>query len=93
MNHINPLSDFFSAIKNDYRISPMHIAVYAALLQYRSGKGFVNPIMVFSSEIIVIAKISSANTYHKCIRELDNYGYLEYKPSFKKTCGSKVYFK
>lgn len=93
MNYIKPLSDFFTAIENDYRISPMHIAVYAALLQYRSGKGFINPIVVFSSEIIVIAKISSANTYHKCVQELHQYGYLVYKPSFKKTCGSKVYFK
>ncbi|UUW08626.1 hypothetical protein NLG42_21290 [Flavobacterium plurextorum] len=92
MNCINPLSDFFTAIENDYRISPMHIAVYAALLQYRSAKGFINPIMVFSCEITAIAKISSPNTYHKCVQELHQYGYIKYKPSFKKTRGSEVYF-
>lgn len=31
MEKLKPLSDFFTAIENDYRISPMHIAIYAAL--------------------------------------------------------------
>lgn len=92
MEKLKPLSDFFTAIENDYRISPMHIAIYAALLQFRSVKGFINPIFVFSSEIIVIAKVSSANTYHKCVQELHQYGYIKYRPSFKKNCGSEVYF-
>jgi hypothetical protein len=96
MEKLKPLSDFFTAIENDYRISPMHIAIYAALyaalLQFRSVKGFINPIFVFSSEIIVIAKVSSANTYHKCVQELHQYGYIKYSPSFKKNRGSEVYF-
>lgn len=48
MEKLKPLSDFFTAIENDYRISPIHIAIYAALLQFRSVKGFINPIFVFS---------------------------------------------
>ncbi|MNE45691.1 hypothetical protein D3C87_791200 [compost metagenome] len=92
MEKLKPLSDFFTAIENDYRIGPMHIAIYAALLQFRTVKGFINPIFVFSSEIIVIAKVSSANTYHKCLKELSEYGYVKYVPSFKKTQGSKIYF-
>lgn len=92
MNNLKPLSDFFSAIEKDFRISTTHIAIYAALLQCRAGKGYINPIEVYRHEVTCIAKISSPYTYHKCIHELSNYGYLKYVPSFKKTSGSKIYF-
>jgi len=92
MEALKPLSDFFSAIENDYRISITHIGIYAALLQYWSEHHFENPIHVFSYEIMRIAKISASTTFHKAIRELSEYGYLKYEPSFKRNQGSKVYF-
>ena len=92
MDTLKPLSDFFLAIEKDFRISTTHIAIYAALLQYRTVKGFINPIQVFRREVTPIAKISSPYTYHKCIQELSDYGYIKYIPSFKKTQGSKIYF-
>lgn len=92
MENLKPLSDFFLAIENDFRISTTHIAMYMALLYYRADKGFINPIQVFRRDLTPIAKISSLYTYHKCIQELSEYGYIKYEPSFKKTQGSKVYF-
>lgn len=86
------LTDFFEAIKHDARISITHIGIYAALLQYRIQNDFTNPIQVFSHEIMSIAKLSSAITYHKCVRELSEYGYIRYEPSFNRTKGSKIYF-
>ena len=92
MEILSPLSHFFSAIENDYRISITHIGIYAALLQFRMDKGFVNPIEAFSYEIMPIAKISGSNTYHKCIRQLHEYGYIKYEPSFKNNQRSKIFF-
>ncbi len=92
MEQLNPLSDFFSAIQQDGRISITHIGIYAALLQYRIDNGFINPIQVFSYEIMQLAKISAPITYHKCVRELSEYGYINYMPSFKRNQGSKIYF-
>ncbi|WET02422.1 hypothetical protein [Flavobacterium sp. YJ01] len=92
MENLKPLTDFFSAIEKDFRISSTHIAIYAALLQYRAVKGFINPIEIFRVEMVQIAKISSKSTYHKCLHELHDYGYLRYEPSFKKTRGSRIYF-
>lgn len=93
MDRLCYLSDFFEAVGNDARISITHIGIYAALLQYRIQNGFVNPIQVFSYEILRIAKLSSAITYHKCVRELSEYGYIKYEPSFNKNKGSKIYFR
>jgi hypothetical protein len=92
METLKPMSDFFMAIEKDFRISTTHIAIYAALLQYRIDKGFINPIQVFRQEVTSITKVSSPHTYHKCVRELSEYGYIKYEPSFKKTQGSKIYF-
>ncbi|OJW77764.1 MAG: hypothetical protein BGO69_02015 [Bacteroidetes bacterium 46-16] len=92
MDRLSYLSEFFEAIGTDPRISITHIGVYAALLQYRMQKGFTNPIQVFSHEIMNIAKLSSAITYHKCVKELSSYGYIRYEPSFNRTKGSKIYF-
>ena len=89
---LKPLSDFFSAIEKDPRISITHIGIYAALLQYRKEKGLVNPIVAFSHQIMRIAKISSPATYHKCVRDLSHFGYLRYEPSFHKNRGSRIYF-
>lgn len=92
MDRLMHLSAFFDAIKSDARISITHIGIYAALLQYRIENGFANPIQVFSYEIMQLAKISAAMTYHKCVRDLSEYGYIRYEPSFNRKKGSKIYF-
>ena len=91
MDFSKPLSDFFSAIETDPRISITHIGIYAALLQYWSEHHFENPVHVFSYDIMRIAKISASTTFHKAIRELSEYGYIKYEPSFRRNKGSKVY--
>lgn len=92
MEQLKPLSDFFAAIEQDGRISITHIGIYAALLEYRAKMGNSNPIVAFSYDIMKIAKISSAMTYHKCVKDLNAYGYIRYEPSFNKNRGSKIYF-
>ena len=91
MEQLQPLSDFFNAIAGDPRISITHIGIYAALLQYWKEHGFQNPVHAFSYEIMQIAKISASTTYHKCVKDLNDYGYIRYVPSFKRNQGSKVY--
>ena len=92
MDALQPLSDFFMAIERDPRISITHIGIYAALLQYWKEHQYANPVQVFSYEIMHIAKISASATYHKRIRDLSEFGYIKYEPSFKRNQGSKVYF-
>lgn len=92
MDTVNLLKDFFEAIKYDGRISITHIGIYSALLQYRAERNFCNPIVVFSYEIMAIAKVSSAVTYRKCVKQLSDYGYIRYEPSFKKNEASRIYF-
>lgn len=92
MEPLKPLSNFFTAIENDYRISITHIGLYAALLQFRTDNDFINPIKAYRHEIMKIAKITGPVTYHKCIRELDEYGYIKYFPKKNRNQRSIIYF-
>lgn len=92
MKTLKPLSDFFKAIEKDHRISITHIGIYAALLQFRTENGFINPIEVYRHEIMKLAKITGPVTYHKCIRELNEYGYISYLPKRNRNQKSTVYF-
>jgi len=40
---------------------------------------------------MLLSKIASFATYHKCMKELDSYGYLSYSPSYKPS-GSLIYW-
>jgi len=89
---VRPLFQFFKAIHGDYRISSTHIGIYAALLYLSEDRGFCNPVEAFSSQIMETAKISAHKTYRKCLKEMTEYGYLRYVPSFKKNKASKIFF-
>lgn len=91
MDALQPLSDFFAAIERDPRISVTHIGIYAALLQHWKTHACTDPVQAFSHQIMRIAKISAPATYHKCIRDLDAFGYIRYEPSFKRNQASKIY--
>jgi hypothetical protein len=91
MDAMKPLSDFFTAIEKDARISTTHIGIYVALLQYCMENEGANPISAFSHEIMRIAKVSAQATYHRSVKDLHAFGYIRYEPSFKRNSRSKVY--
>jgi len=92
MESLNLLTAFFQSIEKDFRIGSTHIAVFAALVEFWIQKGMMNPVRAYSIEIQKIAKIISPKTYHKCMRELNEYGYLIYVPTKNKNKRSSVYF-
>jgi hypothetical protein len=84
-------SEFFAAIADDPRINTTHISLYMALLQSWKEQGFASPIYVFSHEIMRTAKILSSATYARTMRDLSDFGYIKYEPSYKRNQGSKIY--
>ena len=75
---------------NDKRLSPWHISLYYALFFEWNAQGFYNPFTIFRTPMKEYSKIRSNNTYSKCIRELQEFGYIEYFPSHHSFHGSKV---
>src|ERR1700722_3077009 len=86
------LTDFMHAAMDDPRVNCYHISLYGSLLHYWIQKKFEHPLPVFSREIMPYCKISGSGTYHRTIRELAEYGYIRYVPSYNHFLGSLVYF-
>jgi hypothetical protein len=90
MNYIRHLNSFFERIASDKRIQPTHISLYMALFQFWNFNRFQNPISISRSEIMGVSKILAKATYHKVIKELHEFGYINYRPSYNPFRGSEV---
>jgi len=93
MEACRPLWVFFDAIQNDARICATHIGLFATIVQVWQSKGFPEPLRAYAHEIMPLAKISANTTYHRCIRDLHNFGYILYEPSYKRNERSSIYLK
>ena len=83
MQCIPVLSIFIEAIAKDERIARSHLCVYIALFQCWNKNNFENPFTIRRIEIMRLSKVNAKTTYHKCIKELQDAGYIKYEPSFK----------
>ena len=90
--YIKELTLFFSRIPNDEWVTPFHISIYIALFEIWNLNHFQNPVSISRRKIMNMSKISSNATYHKCMRELGEGGYIRYIPSYHPVLGSSVYF-
>lgn len=90
VNYIQHLNTWFAKVQADDRLNPSHICLYFALFQLWNANRFNNPISVARSEVMKLSKIGSTNTYTRCLKELDEWGYVKYTPSFNPLRGSTV---
>lgn len=91
VNYIRQLTSAYELFAEDDRLSPWHISLYYALFHSWNLSKFRNPISINRAEMMLHSKIGSVNTYSKCIKQLDQWGYLKYEPSKSAMRGSKVH--
>ena len=91
MAQVKELTSFFSAIKEDPCIGATHISLYMALFQFFNLNEFQNPVKITRADVMKTAKINGLATYHKCMKDLVEFGNIEYQPSFNPVVCSKVY--
>ena len=90
MEQVKELTNFYSAIKGDPRIGTTHISLYMALFQFYNLNRLKNPIQITRTAVMEVAKISGLATYHKCMKDLVEFGYIQYLPSYNPAVGSLV---
>lgn len=93
IQELSYLFKFLEVAEEDPRISPAHISLYAAILYYHVLQEYRNPISIYGRDLRKLAKVYAAATYHKCMGELKDYGYIRYIPSYNPGLGSLVYLK
>ncbi len=91
VNYIKHLLAVSQKFNGDTRLSALHISLYYTLFQNWNLSKFRNPISICREEVMQASKIGSANTYTKCLKDLDKWQYLKYLPSFNPQVGSKIY--
>jgi hypothetical protein len=91
MNYIKHLTGFFNRIAIEKTLYPTHISLYLTLFQCWNVNRFKNPIIISRDEIMKGSKIASKATYHKCIKELQRLGFLDYHPSYNPYSGTQVF--
>lgn len=79
-------------MSNDNRLNATHVSLFTGLFVLWQRSAFTSPFAITRKELMVYSKISSVATYHKCIKELNEYGYIRYKPSYHPIKGSMVYW-
>ncbi|TDE04272.1 transcriptional regulator [Flavobacterium sandaracinum] len=90
MNYIKHLTGFFNSIAREKTLNPTHISLYITIFQCWNINRFKNPFTITRDEIMRGSNIASTATYHKCIKDLQRLGYLEYKPSFNPYTGTLI---
>lgn len=81
--------DFLSVLQQDERANTGLIGVYAAILKLWHDSGKKSPFQVSRRKIMKLAHIEIP-TYHRKIKELIAYGYIEYNPSYHPRLGSTI---
>ncbi len=90
MNYIKLLNAAFERFFFDDRLNPTHISLYMALFQEWNSSRFADEFYVNRRDLMLASKIGSKSTYHRCVTDLDSWGYLFYFPSKNPYKGSKM---
>jgi hypothetical protein len=72
-------------------VGPSHISMYLALLQCKERINKEMPFLIRRDELMRLSKIQSRTRYYGIMKELDEWGYIEYWPSYKNAGKSKVF--
>ena len=90
MNYIRHLNGFFIRMSEDQRMTSLHISLYMALFQVWNLNRFQNPFTIVRDEMMQLSRIGSVNTYARCIKQLQEWGYILYVPASNMYVSSRV---
>ena len=88
MDSLAILNNFLEKASKDARISIAHIGLYSVLFNCWQQQGCEGPVRAYAAQIMRLSKVSSSATFHRLIRQLNEYGYMSYQPSFYKNVKS-----
>ncbi len=81
MNYIQHLNARFVDFYDDGRMHPGHFSLYMALFFYWNLHRFPEEFYANRTELMNMSKIGSKSTYHRLLKELQDFGYIAYRPA------------
>ena len=86
------MTRFFDAIIHDHRIGLRHIVVYLDFVKQMDECSLTGSVQITRKKVMQLSKIRNIATYHKCMKELQEFGYIDYQPSYHPLKGSLAHF-
>ena len=90
MNYIRHLNGFFEKAEEDENLTAYHISLYMSLFRQWNLNRFRNPFPIDREELMQFSRIGSKNTYAQCMKQLHQWGYIDYSPTGNFHTGRKV---
>ncbi len=90
MNYVRHLNGFFKKLEQDERMGVYHISLYLSCFQIWNLNRFKNPFSVSRCEMMKLSKIGSINTYARCMKQLNQWDYIDYFPAANLHSGSSI---
>ena len=84
------LISFYDQTEKDNRLKTGHLNIYTCLVLLCFLNGWKKSISITRSKVMRLAKIKGKATYHRYLKELQEFGYISYQPSYHPTIGSHV---
>jgi hypothetical protein len=81
---------FISRVVSDNRLKPVHISLSIALCHSWISNQFHLTYHVSRRLLMKSSRIRSKATYHKVLKELQQFGYVKYSPSYHPHQASEV---
>jgi len=72
------------------RCGPIHISLLVAII-HEANLQAKNPISIYSRGLMRKAKIGGVATYHRVIKDLQEFNFIRYEPSYNPLFGSSIY--
>ena len=93
MNRMQQLEEVFTQLKEDDRLSSVHVALFDTLVRCWRDARYVNPFPVERTAIRRSSKIRSEAALDKYFQELELWGYLRYFSSVESSQDAVVHLK
>ncbi len=84
------IMDYLSMYINDPKLNVWHLSILTAILGLGYRQGERRRIKVSRSKIMELSHVNTLPTYHKYFKQLQDFGYIKYKPSYDPGYKSEV---
>lgn len=85
------IDKFYALAASDNRVTAIHVSMYMVLVHLMTLQK-ITPIVVTRKQIMWLTKIKGLATFQKCIRDLQEFGLIAYRPSYDPSGKTLIYF-
>lgn len=84
------LVTFFRCSSFQEDITAHHVSLFVSIYSMYESSNYAPQFQVSRRKLMQLSKIQSKATYHKCLKDLIDKGYIFYQPSYHPLQGSKM---